>query len=178
MTAAGADAQFPAPVQRVTVPSEHWGDELRRLRDAGFRVFDWLGAIDESGRADGPGIDIVCSLIAPRREGERMRRALATTTVSPGRSLPSLTGVWAGAAWYEREAYEMTGLDVSGFDDGTGLGLRRLLLPPDVDTPPLRSGVLLEPRVATPWPGSADDGSGARRRSLPPGVPSHVQDGS
>lgn len=172
MTSAdGTGRSRRAVIHQVPVPLESWVDELRTLRDAGFRVFDWLGAIDETDRAVNPGIDIVCSLIALRRTEERMRRTLATTTVPPGRALPSLTGLWAGAAWCEREAHEMTGLDVSGFDDGTGLGLRRLLLPPEVDSPPLRSDAFLEPRATTPWPGLADDGSGTRRRPLPPGVP-------
>ncbi|PZP89007.1 MAG: hypothetical protein DI592_00485, partial [Stenotrophomonas maltophilia] len=31
---------------------------------------------------------------------------------------PSLTGLWRGAAWHERETFEMFGIVFDGFDDG------------------------------------------------------------
>ena len=55
------------------------------------------------------------------------RRAATGCCSAPGcrrrrRPLPSVTGLCAGAAWHERETYEMFGVDFDGFDDGTGLG--------------------------------------------------------
>ncbi|MEI2648335.1 MAG: hypothetical protein V9G15_04815 [Dermatophilaceae bacterium] len=47
----------------------------------------------------------------------------------------------------------MLGLRVSGFDDGTGLGVRPLLLPPAEAGMPLRPEFQLTARVETPWPG-------------------------
>jgi len=47
--------------------------------------------------------------------------------------VPSVTGVWAGADWAEREAYDMVGIKFEGHHD-----LRRLYMPEDFEYHPLR----------------------------------------
>ena len=47
--------------------------------------------------------------------------------------LPSLSSIWAGADWHEREAFELFGIIFEGHKD-----LRRLLLPADWQGYPLR----------------------------------------
>ena len=107
-----------------------------------------------------------------------MVRALVRTRV-PASDLvaPSITDLWAGAAWHERETFEMYGVDFSGFDDGSGRGIRPLLLPDGFEGTPLRKSFVLAARASKAWPGAKEPGesdahsSPSRRKTLPPGVP-------
>jgi NADH-quinone oxidoreductase subunit C len=63
----------------------------------------------------------------------RNTRLRLKASVRDGQSLPSVTGVWPAANWFERETYDLFGVK---FDDHPDL--RRLLLPDDYLGHPLR----------------------------------------
>ncbi|WP_130014083.1 NADH-quinone oxidoreductase subunit C [Serinicoccus sediminis] len=188
------------PVQRRVEPGE-WHEAVRSARAEGYAFFDWLSAVDESDAQEGdaqdgdapggdetqgeplvPGLEVLCHLLrvgAPGPGG--LRRLVLRTRVPEGTPLRSVTDLFAGAAWHERETHEMFGLLVEGFDDRTGLGLRPLLLPEGFEGTPLRKDFVLAARASKPWPGAKEPGEGSgeapprgrrpRKRLLPPGVP-------
>lgn len=66
-------------------------------------------------------------------------------------SAPSITGVYAGANWHERECAEMFGIDFPGHPD-----LKGLYLPEDFEGHPLLKSFRLASRAFKPWPGAKD----------------------
>ena len=167
----------------IVVPAGQWHPALAFARDAlGLDFFDWLSAVDQTD-AEPPGFDVVAHLVrtpsepAPPPGG--LDRLLVRTRVADGSGLASVTDLWPGAAWHERETFEMFGLEFAGFEDGTGLGLRPLLLPEGFEGTPLRKSFVLAARASKPWPGAKEPGesdahgtgSPSRRKLLPPGVP-------
>jgi NADH-quinone oxidoreductase subunit C len=82
-------------------------------------------------------------------------------------AVPSLSAVFAGAAWHERETGEMLGIDFPGHP-----GLEPLLLPTGFPGHPLRKEFVLARRDAGSWPGAVEPGqSTPNPRRLPPGAP-------
>jgi len=168
----------------VDVPRELWPQALTAARDAlGLDMLDWLSAVDEPD-ADPASVDVLAHLVDSRSGGERaaaadglVRLLLRTRLPADDLTVASATGVWPGAAWHERETHEMFGVDFTGFDDGTGMGLRPLLLPDGFEGTPLRKSFVLAARASKPWPGAKEPGESdahaapARRKTLPPGVP-------
>jgi NADH-quinone oxidoreductase subunit C len=169
---AGADG---AGAACVDVPVDRWTEAARYLRDVGgLDFFDWLSAVDEPD-GDPVGVDVVlhvCDSDDPRR-----RLLLRTRVGDDDLTVPSLTELWAGAAWHERETHEMFGVDFTGYVEATEGQLRPLLLPEEFRGNPLRKSFVLASRAVRPWPGGtepadAHGGTTSKRKvALPPGVP-------
>ncbi|MFD0383042.1 NADH-quinone oxidoreductase subunit C [Streptomyces stramineus] len=166
----GATAEEAYALLTVDVPAAAWITALETARDTlGCTFFDWLSAVDEPGT----GFRICAHLAAlPPAGGGAVRRLVVRTTVPHAApALPSATGVFAGAAWHERETHEMFGVDFTGHPH-----LVPLLLPEGFEGHPLRKDFVLAARVAKAWPGAKEpgesEGGGPKRRQmLPPGVP-------
>lgn len=157
-----------------------WHDAVTDAQASGFTFFDWLSAVDRTYDEAAPGYDLVLRALDVSHEGEArgIRAVRITTRVPEGADAPSVTDVYAGAAWHERETHEMFGVEFSGFDDGSGSGLRPLLLPEGFQGTPLRKSFVLAARASKQWPGGKEPGEGhdsakspSRRRVQAPGVP-------
>ncbi|WKX71962.1 NADH-quinone oxidoreductase subunit C [Streptomyces sp. XD-27] len=172
----GATAEESYDLLTVDVPPSAWITALEAARDGlGCTYFDWLSAVDEPGT----GFRVAAHVVALVEPGPgaaagraAVRRLLVRTTVPhDAPALPTATGVYAGAAWHERETYEMFGV---AFTDHPHLV--PLLLPEGFEGHPLRKDFVLAARVAKAWPGAkepgeSDHGGPKRRQMLPPGVP-------
>ncbi|MFD7627150.1 NADH-quinone oxidoreductase subunit C [Streptomyces sp. NPDC059851] len=166
---AEAVAELAYDVLTVDVPVGSWIPALETARDKlGCTYFDWLSAVDEPGT----GFRVCAHVVS--LEDRRVRRLLLRTTVPHSApSLPSAVAVYAGAAWHERETFEMFGVVFTDHPH-----LVPLLLPENFEGHPLRKDFVLAARVAKAWPGAKEPGEGAeaeggpkRRQMLPPGVP-------
>jgi len=159
-------------VTTADVPRERWVEAVTAARDDAVldgSFFDVLLAVDEHPG----GFDVVVRLWSVAgRHGLHLR----TRCPRDDARVPSLTGVFAGACWHEREAAEMLGIAFDGHPSP-----RPLLLPDGLaGAHPLRKERVLAARQA-PWPGAvdpADPGRAASRRLQPPGAPAPVPPGT
>jgi len=165
----------------AVVPAEQWIAALTAARDElGAIFFDWLTGVDELENGYTVAA-FVCAPAdaAPGGSGPGLARGqgllLKTLVPRDHAELPSATTVYRGAAWHERETFEMFGIEFSGHPD-----LKPLLLPDGFEGHPLRKEFILASRVVKAWPGAKEPGesdrdrgraSPGRRRMLPPGVP-------
>lgn len=109
-----------------------------------FDFFDFMTGVDE--RED--GFAVVTHLYSTRHRHHIQIRALA----EGGRTrpqLPTISHLYRGANWHERETYDMFGIE---FDGHPGL-LPRILTVENFEGFPLRKDFLLMTREVKPWPG-------------------------
>ena len=125
--------------QVLRVKKDAYAALCRFLRDDGEARFDMcndLTAVHWPERK-GEEFDVVVNLYSVSRN----RRVRVKVALADGESCPSVTPLWAGAGWMEREAYDMFGIRFDGHPD-----LRRILLPPDWPGHPLRKEYPIEYR--------------------------------
>jgi len=159
----------------VRVANEQWHDVAAFCKETlGFRFFNFLGGMDwlnnpnlsaektwdfdaepvaasvvEPGYAGGAGrFQVLCRL-------ENIQTHVAITfkvdLADDAPSLPTITDVFAGADWHERETWEMYGFEFTGHP-----GLRHLYLPGAFEGFPQRKDFPLLARDIKPWPGLVD----------------------
>jgi NADH-quinone oxidoreductase subunit C len=114
----------------VTVPKNMIVEVATLLRDD--PAYQFVSIIDISG-ADYPyreeRFDVVYHLLSPKKN----LRICVKVTTDESEPVPSLTGVYPGALWYEREVYDLYGVLFTGHPD-----LRRILTDYGFEGYPLR----------------------------------------
>ncbi|HEV7209450.1 MAG TPA: NADH-quinone oxidoreductase subunit C [Mycobacteriales bacterium] len=147
----------------VTVPSGRWVEAATAARDDPrlcCTYFDMLCGVDEQQEGFGVVMNVWSTAL-------RHRLLLRTVVPRDAPLLASVTGVYRGAAWHERETHEMFGVIFEGHPN-----LVPLLLPDGFGAHPLRKDFVLAARAAKVWPGAKEPGGeSARRPMLPPGQP-------
>ena len=117
---------------RVTVAADKVLSLLEALKNShGFNMLIDITCVDYleyEGATDRFGV-VYCLL--NMATGERL---IAKTFVNdPDPALPTVTTLWMGADWMEREVYDMFGITFTGHHD-----LRRILMPDEFTAFPLR----------------------------------------
>ncbi len=127
----------------LTVARGQITNVLKVLRDDArcrFEVLIDVCGVDYPAREN--RFDVVYHLLSPRTN-QRIRVKLETNDSEP---VPTATGVFSAAEWYEREAYDMYGILFSGHPD-----LRRLLTDYGFQGHPLRKDFPLTGYVEVRW---------------------------
>lgn len=134
-----AEAVATLNQQVLRVKKESYVALCRFLRDADGARFDMcndLTAVHWPERK-GEEFDVVVNLYSVSNN----RRLRIKVALADGETCPSVTSIWSGANWMEREVYDMFGIRFDGHAD-----LRRILLPPDWPGHPLRKEYPIEYR--------------------------------
>jgi len=119
-------------------------DVLRALRDEA--AFDFRYLADLAGVDTGTKMQVVYHLWSSTTPD--WLRVIADGLSRDDPRVPSITFLWTGAEWLEREAYDMFGIVFEGNRD-----LRRIYMPPDYTSFPLRKDFFL-PDDAARSPGA------------------------
>ena len=143
---------------RIFVETDRWVETIIAARED-LELFSWLSAIDWSRTTEvGEGVDDPGSLVERfevlcRLSSVRNADAAIFVTVldKDAPSIPSLTEFIGGAAWHEREAHEMFGIDFVGNEN-----LKPLYLTDEFVGHPLLKSYPLIAREVKPWPGDVD----------------------
>lgn len=115
----------------ILVPAEHLLATMQALRNTPgleFHAFSDVTAVDFYPRRE-PRFDLVYHVVSPHRRA----RVRLKVRVGLDQPVSSVTSVWPGAGWMEREVYDLFGIVFEGHAD-----LRRLMMPEDWDGHPLR----------------------------------------
>ena len=157
-SALGGRAEVAHGTAKVRIAPPAWKDALTVARDdLGLVFLSWLSAIDWSNEVavgdehDEPveeRYEILCA-VSDVTDGNLV--VVSTDIDHDAPSIDSITDVYPGANWHEREAAEMFGIDFMGHPD-----LIKLYLPDGFEGHPLRKAYPLLSREVKPWPGKVD----------------------
>jgi NADH-quinone oxidoreductase subunit C len=115
--------------------------------------FTFLSAVDWEAE----GFEVIATVFSTRFENTVV---VKVRLPAENPSIASITGVYGGADWHERECSEMFGIFFDGHPN-----LVKLYLPEDFEGHPLRKSFKLASRNHKAWPGAKDpeEASGGRR---------------
>ncbi|MGI8609955.1 MAG: NADH-quinone oxidoreductase subunit C [Candidatus Dormibacteria bacterium] len=144
-------------VEHLVAAAHVLRDDLRLQ----FKMPLFVTAVDWLERD--PRYDIVYQLRSLELDTSVRFKVYVADSLDALPSVPSLTAVWPGMNWLERETYDLCGIDFSGHPDQ-----RRLLMPNDWEGHPLRKDYVSfgEPVKFT------DRGSFPPDAAVPRGAPS------
>jgi NADH-quinone oxidoreductase subunit C len=131
----------------VAVNPAQYADVARFLRDDpdfALDFFDFTAGVDLGEQ----GFQVLTHL-ASTTHGHQVRLKVSCDRENP--TCPSLSSVYPGANWHERETAELFGIVFEGHPH-----LVKLLLPEPFEGHPLRKDFELMSRVAKPWPGAVE----------------------
>lgn len=117
----------------AVVDPKSWKAVCRFLRDdprMAFDMFTDLCGVDYPQRE--PRMEVVLHLYSVQRRHRIRLKARVGDSEMSGAEIDTVTDIWIGASWFEREAYDLCGVTFLGHPD-----LRRILMYPEFEGHPL-----------------------------------------
>lgn len=111
------------------VPSDRWFELATAVKDAGFELCSDVTAVDWMRQRD-ERYEVIANVLS-MSHGVRLRMIASLDREDP--TIASITTLWLGAGFAEREVYDMFGIVFEGHPD-----LTRILMPDDWEGHPLR----------------------------------------
>jgi NADH-quinone oxidoreductase subunit C len=134
-----ADSEFRGQT-RVIVQHSQCFDAFRCLKDEfGFDMLVDVTCVDYLNFRDAKDRFGLVYVLA--NTDSNLRLTVRVMLNEPDLTVPSLTPLWEGANWMEREVWDMFGIRFAGHPD-----LRRILLPEEFAAHPLRKDYPLQGR--------------------------------
>jgi NADH-quinone oxidoreductase subunit C len=128
------DAKFDFGELTLTVASTEIRAACATVQAAGYNFFEDMTAVDWYPLA--PRFQLSYHILSHAFK-ERIRLRVMLDEAEP--SVDSITSVWAGANFFEREVFDLFGIHFAGHPD-----LRRIMLPDDWKGHPLRKDYPVE----------------------------------
>lgn len=158
---AAVKAKFGAAIEEVRMPPDYPTDVpiiyvkkdsviavLQYLKTDAQCDYQFLSDLTATDEEVEPRFEMVYNLFSPAK----LHRIRIKTRLREGEECPTLTAIWPGANWAEREAWDMFGIKFAGHPD-----LRRILMDERWQGHPLRKDyplrgyqVFTEPMQADP----------------------------
>ena len=124
---------------RVVVPSERALEAFGHLAAAGFDLLVDVSCVDYLDYKGAKRRYGLVYLLADT--STNLRLTVRVFVDDPDPTVPSVTPIWEGANWLEREVYDLFGIRFEGHPD-----LRRLVMPEAFTAHPLRKDYPLQGR--------------------------------
>lgn len=131
-------SQFRGQI-RILVPRDDALAVLTDLRDAGFDLLVDVTCVDYLNFRDAANRFGLVYLLANTQSCARL--TVRVMLNEPDLSIPSVTSLWQGADWLEREVWDLFGIRFEGHPN-----LKRILLPEEFAAFPLRKDYPLQGR--------------------------------
>ena len=132
--AALSDAKFDRGELTLSIDPDKIRAALETVRAAGYNLFEDMTAVDWFPSE--PRFQLSYHILSHAFR-ERIRMNCMVSGVDP--AVESITSVWPGANYYEREAFDMFGVRFEGHPN-----LRRILMPDEWEGHPLRKDYPVE----------------------------------
>jgi len=128
------DAKYDRNELTITIPRENIVAACEAARSAGYNFFEDVTAVD--WYPSEPRFQISYSLLS---HSLKRRLRIVVRLAGDDASLDSITPVWPAANFYEREIFDLFGVNFGGHPN-----LRRIMMPEDWQGHPLRKDYPVE----------------------------------